>query len=129
MSAASGRVRAPSIAHAPRNVTLPQSGHSSMAPWENARPIANERSLLVFHEPHRRLLARPDQESVVVLHRLFELEAASSELVELVRSLAEPCRRLSERGRAIHRPLRADGAVPPVTPLLHPVVDPALVDH
>src|SRR5207237_10004150 len=69
------------------------------------------------------------QESVVVLHRLFELEAASSELVELVRSLAEPCRRLSERGRAIHRPLRADGAVPPVTPLLHPVVDPALVDH
>src|SRR5207244_11764034 len=96
---------------------------------ENARPIANERSLLVFHEPHRRLLARPDQESVVVLHRLFELEAASSELVELVRSLAEPCRRLSERGRAIHRPLRAHGAVPPVTPLVPPVLHPALVDR
>src|SRR5256885_17118420 len=36
ISAASGRVRAPSIAHAPRNVTLPQSGHSSVVPRGDA---------------------------------------------------------------------------------------------
>src|SRR5438105_6130699 len=44
MSAASGRVRATSIAHAPRNVTLPQSGHSSMAPW-GERSSDRERAL------------------------------------------------------------------------------------
>src|SRR5205807_2227443 len=76
-------------------------------------------SLVLLDKPHRRFLSRTNDERVVVVYRLFQLEARASQVVELFGSLAESRSRLRQSCRSIHRPASSNEEVAEVPPLVH----------